>query len=93
MLHEARTGHIRPLRARATMRSRQPPYVTLPLPVWARKGARGKGRARQPCAAAPGRKTLHTPPIAEGQRIPCLPTVLISNDPVPIVWNAIAEPH
>ncbi len=43
--------HIRPLRARATMRSRQPPTSPLPLPVWARKGARGRVRARPPPSA------------------------------------------
>ncbi len=39
--------HLRPLRARATMRSRQLPRPPLPLPVWERKEARGKVRARQ----------------------------------------------
>ena len=45
MLHEARTVHIRPLRARATMLSHQPPTSPLPLPVWERKGVGGKVRA------------------------------------------------
>jgi len=45
MLHEARTVHIRPLRARATMLSHQPPTSPLPLPVEERKGVGGKVRA------------------------------------------------
>jgi len=45
MLHKARTVHIRPLRARATMLSHQPPTSPLPLPVEERKGVGGKVRA------------------------------------------------
>ena len=45
MLHEARTVHIRPLRARATMLSHQPPTSPLPLPVEERQGLGGKMRA------------------------------------------------
>ncbi len=47
------------------------PTSPLPLPVWERKEARGKGRARQPCAAAPGRKTL--PPSHRGRATQTLP--------------------
>jgi hypothetical protein len=65
MLHEARTGHLRPLRARANRLSRQPSTSPLPLPVWERKGARGKGgrASRAPqhrdgrrCTPLPSRK-------------------------------------
>jgi hypothetical protein len=42
MLHEARTGHLRPLRARANRLSRQPSTSPLPLPVGA-EGGQGEG--------------------------------------------------
>ncbi len=58
---------------RRTAGAPSPSPWPLPLPHGERKGARGKVRARQPCAAVPGRKTLPTPPIAEGRAIHPLP--------------------
>jgi len=85
--------HIRPLHAQTNVRSRQSPHVLPSSPRVGEEGGKGKVRKRQPYVAALVRNTLNTLAIAEGRRMPCLPTVLIRNDPVPIVWNALGEPH
>jgi hypothetical protein len=43
---------------RGFQRSFSPPTFPLPLPVWERKGARGKVRGHQACAAAQALKPL-----------------------------------
>ncbi len=60
MLHEARTVHFRPLRARATMRSHQP-RVPPSAPRVGAEGGQGEGEGASAVLYSTGAETVVTP--------------------------------
>jgi len=88
MLHKARTVHIRPLRARATMLSHQPPTSPLPLPVEERKGVGGKVRAALTPGPSPALRErgdlVYERGIVERRRRRIAAALLISPLPLPV---------